>query len=69
MRVSDESNQSSEELTTTMATAMAMRKTKRNQGPGDPAPDFSLVDTNGRTVRLSDYRGRPVVLVFARGFR
>jgi len=34
-----------------------------------PAPDFSLTDIQGRTVRLSDYRGRMhVVLVFNRGF-
>ena len=34
-----------------------------------PAPDFSLADTQGRAVRLSDYRGRRhVVLVFNRGF-
>lgn len=32
------------------------------------APDFTLTDTTGRAVRLSDYRGRPVVLVFNRGF-
>lgn len=32
-------------------------------------PDFELVDTNGRTVRLADYRGQKhVVLVLARGF-
>lgn len=29
---------------------------------GQPAPDFTLKDVNGRTVRLSDYRGRHVVL-------
>ncbi len=28
----------------------------------DPAPDFTLTDTNGRTHRLADYRGRTVVL-------
>ncbi len=31
---------------------------------GTPAPDFALPDPNGQLVRLSDYRGRPVVLVF-----
>jgi peroxiredoxin len=32
--------------------------------PGTRAPDFALPDASGRLVRLSDYRGRPVVLVF-----
>lgn len=33
------------------------------------APDFKLDDFNGKTVRLSDFRGRKnVVLVFNRGF-
>src|SRR5262245_13057676 len=31
---------------------------------GDSAPDFALTDRTGKTVRLSDYRGRPVVLYF-----
>jgi peroxiredoxin len=31
---------------------------------GDAAPDFALPDANGRIIRLSDYRGRPVVLAF-----
>jgi peroxiredoxin len=36
---------------------------------GMPAPDFSLIDTNDNTVRLSDYYNKKnVVLVFARGF-
>ncbi|HEX3158471.1 MAG TPA: thioredoxin-dependent thiol peroxidase [Gemmatimonadaceae bacterium] len=30
----------------------------------NPAPDFSLLADDGRTVRLSDLRGRPVVLYF-----
>ena len=29
---------------------------------GKPAPDFKLADTNGRTVTLSGFRGRTVVL-------
>lgn len=33
------------------------------------APDFSMTDSEGRTVRLSDYRGKKnVFLVFNRGF-
>ncbi len=36
--------------------------------PGEFAPDFTLTDTEDRKVRLSDYRGQPVVLAFLRGF-
>jgi peroxiredoxin len=33
--------------------------------PGNiPAPEFELQDTNGNTHRLSDYRGKPVILNF-----
>jgi peroxiredoxin len=37
-----------------------------NQGlaPGMRAPDFALPDASGRIVRLSDFRGQPLVLVF-----
>jgi peroxiredoxin Q/BCP len=31
---------------------------------GDQAPDFEVKDHQGRTVRLSDYRGKDVVLWF-----
>ena len=31
---------------------------------GDRAPDFALCDKNGNTVRLSDFRGKQVVLYF-----
>lgn len=36
--------------------------------PGDLAPDFELEDVQGKRVRLSEYRGKPVVLAFLRGF-
>ncbi|HCG02296.1 MAG TPA: hypothetical protein DEV93_17355 [Chloroflexi bacterium] len=32
------------------------------------APDFALPSSDGRVVRLSDYRGSTVVLTFLRGF-
>jgi peroxiredoxin Q/BCP len=34
---------------------------------GDTAPDFELPGTGGKTYRLSDYRGRNVVLAFYPG--
>lgn len=34
-----------------------------------PAPDFSLEDFQGKTVRLADFQGKShVLLVFNRGF-
>ena len=32
--------------------------------PGKKAPDFSLPDDEGRPVRLSDYKGKRVVVFF-----
>ena len=32
--------------------------------PGDKAPDFALLDQNGQTVRLKDFRGRRVLAYF-----
>jgi thioredoxin-dependent peroxiredoxin len=31
---------------------------------GDTAPEFEVIDHEGRTVRLSDLRGKKVVLWF-----
>ena len=35
---------------------------------GSQAPDFTLTSIQGEQVKLSDYRGRNVVLIFLRGF-
>jgi peroxiredoxin Q/BCP len=32
--------------------------------PGSEAPDFEVLDHTGRSVKLSDYRGKSVVLWF-----
>jgi thioredoxin-dependent peroxiredoxin len=37
---------------------------RRMLNAGDKAPDFSVPDHTGTTRRLSDYRGRNVVLWF-----
>ena len=35
---------------------------------GELAPDFELKDLEGKSVHLSDFRGKPVILSFLRGF-
>jgi peroxiredoxin len=40
----------------------AARAAIADVGPGDPAPDFSLRDVNGKQIRLSEFRGRHVVV-------
>jgi cytochrome oxidase Cu insertion factor (SCO1/SenC/PrrC family) len=36
---------------------------------GQPAPDFTLEDMEGKSITLSDFRGKKtVVLVFYRGY-
>lgn len=32
--------------------------------PGDPAPDFTLQDKDGKSVRLSDFRGKKTIVYF-----
>jgi len=36
--------------------------------PGEPAPDFDIADIYGEHIRLSEFKGRPVLLAFLRGF-
>jgi len=43
-------------LLLTFATAHALEV-------GDAAPDFSLTDQHGKTIRLNDYRGKSNVVV------
>jgi hypothetical protein len=46
-----------------------VRRTMKAAGvqPGETAPDFELKRTDGRSERLSDLQGRPVVLHFGSG--
>ncbi|HZW05207.1 MAG TPA: redoxin domain-containing protein [Anaerolineaceae bacterium] len=43
------------------------RRTIETRGilPGEPAPNFELPTAEGVPVRLSDLRGRPVLLTFS----
>jgi peroxiredoxin Q/BCP len=49
-----------------------MRAAAATRAPavGEMAPDFSLIGSDGRTYRLSDYRGKQAVVLtwFAKAF-
>ena len=45
------------------ATTVEDRETERVQ-TGEAVPDFKLIDQNGQPIRLSDFRGKAVVLTF-----
>ncbi len=45
-------------------TAMEVARQRARTAAGRMFPDFELVDINGRPVRLSDYRGRVVLVDF-----
>jgi thioredoxin-dependent peroxiredoxin len=38
--------------------------TGKRLAPGDPAPDFTLLDADGRQVALSSFRGQRVIVYF-----
>jgi thioredoxin-dependent peroxiredoxin len=38
--------------------------TGKRLAPGDPAPDFTLLDADGHPVMLSSYRGQRVIVYF-----
>lgn len=42
--------------------AMALALTVQAVETGKPAPDFTATDINGKTVKLSDYKGKIVVI-------
>ena len=48
--------------TLVLLTAMALAATTFGVEVGKPAPDFTATDINGKTVKLSDYKGKIVVL-------
>ena len=57
--------------TTVAATAIGAYNVATHAGdapvelkPGDAAPDFTLPGSDGRTYRLKDLSGRPVVLAW-----
>ena len=45
-----------------LLTAMALAATTFAAEIGKPAPDFTGTDINGKTVKLSDYKGKIVIL-------
>jgi peroxiredoxin len=49
---------------TRSAPSQALKNGSRALQRGAPAPDFALKSTPDQTVRLSEFRGRPVVLAF-----
>jgi peroxiredoxin Q/BCP len=43
---------------------MTREPTEGKLKPGDPAPEFELLDQQGNTVRLADFRGQKLLVYF-----
>jgi len=43
--------------------AQQINPPKTHLKPGDEAPDFTLPDTDGKQVKLSDFRGKNIVVL------
>ena len=52
-------------LVVALAVLVALGVAKSGKGPkvGDEAPDFALAGSDGKTYRLSDFRGKQAVVV------
>src|SRR5262249_57363750 len=47
-----------------LAEPMGGQMTDRRLAPGDPAPEFTLLDADGKEVSLSSFRGQRVIVYF-----
>ena len=51
-------------LSAGMEMGLAVETTAETEGPASQAPDFTFYDEEGNPHRLSDFRGKPVILNF-----
>jgi cytochrome oxidase Cu insertion factor (SCO1/SenC/PrrC family) len=51
-----------------LAAKMRLPKPQGSFSEGQPAPEFTLNDQEGRPFRLSDQRGSGILLIFYRGY-
>ena len=55
-------------LATSSAWAQRLPKPQIASAEGKLAPDFTLKDQSGKSLRLSSLRGKPALLIFYRGY-